>query len=153
MFKKRLSYVRRHYTGVPSLVHYLLRHVTAYACRHKFGPLTFSSKFLITWSILVEYAGLVHIQTLRIRIGLGQKWNDRPESHDCMSLLDQKFDPCVKWLHFRMLTDTISVRLEPIQPMSCLFSDSFELINDVSIEDESLESIISTSELSPDDIS
>ena len=37
------------YTGVPSLVHYLLHHVTAYACRHKFGPLTFSSKFLITW--------------------------------------------------------------------------------------------------------
>ena len=52
-----------------------------------------------------------------------------------------------------MLTDAISVRLEPVQPMSCLFSESFELINDVSIVDESLSPIISTSELSPDDIS
>ena len=55
------------YTGVPGLFRYLLHHVTAYACRHKFSPLIFSSKILITWSILVEYAGLVHIQTLRIR--------------------------------------------------------------------------------------
>ena len=32
------------YTGVSSLVHYLLCHVTAYAFRRKFGPLTVSPK-------------------------------------------------------------------------------------------------------------
>ena len=39
--------VAHDYTRVTSLVHYLLHHVLAYACRHKFGPLNFSSKFLI----------------------------------------------------------------------------------------------------------
>ena len=52
-----------------------------------------------------------------------------------------------------MLTDTISVKLEPNQPMSCLVSDSFEAINDVSMEDESLASINATFELTSDDIS
>ena len=53
------------YTGVSSLVHYLLCHVTAYAFRRKFGPLSFSPKntpnFMITQIILFENAVLVLI--------------------------------------------------------------------------------------------
>ena len=54
---------------------------------------------------------------------------------------------------FRMLTDTISVKLEPNQPMSCFVSNSFEAINDISMKDESLASINATFELTSDDIS
>ena len=61
------SYIVVHmmYTGVSSLVHYLLCHVTAYAFRRKFGPLSFSPEntpnFMIIRIILFEDAGLVHI--------------------------------------------------------------------------------------------
>ena len=54
---------------------------------------------------------------------------------------------------FRILTDTISVKLEPTQPLSCLVSDSFEANDYVAMEYESLSSINATFELSSDDIS
>ena len=55
--------------------------------------------------------------------------------------------------NFRILTDTISVQLEPTQSMSCSVSNSFEAENKAEINNTSVSTLNATFELSSDDIS
>jgi len=54
---------------------------------------------------------------------------------------------------YKILTDTVSVQLEPTQPLSCLVSNSFEAENEAEIDNTSVSSINATFELSSEDIS
>ena len=53
----------------------------------------------------------------------------------------------------RILTDTISLKLEPPQMMRCLVSNNFEVGDEILIGDKSDSSINDTFELSSQDIS
>ena len=58
------SFVSSHtlwYTGEWFLIHRGSSHVTPYACRGNFGPLTFSPEFMIIW--LLEYAILAQLNS------------------------------------------------------------------------------------------
>ena len=55
--------------------------------------------------------------------------------------------------NFRILTDTMSILLEPAQPMSCSVSDSFEVENKAEINNTSVSTLNATFELSAQDIS
>ena len=55
--------------------------------------------------------------------------------------------------NFRILTDTMSVLLEPAQPMSCSVRDSFEVENKAEINNTSVSTLNATFELSAQDIS
>ena len=57
------------------------------------------------------------------------------------------------FIHFRILTDTASVQLEPAQSMSCAVSNSFEAENKAEINNTSVSTLNATFELSAQDIS
>ena len=55
--------------------------------------------------------------------------------------------------NFRILTDTMSILLEPAQPMSCSVSNSFKVENKAEINNTSVSTLNATFELSAQDIS
>ena len=63
-------------------------------------------------------------------------------------------DVFLRLTNFRILTDTLSVKMEPAQPMSCSVSNSFEAENnEIEIDSASVSTINANFELSSEDIS
>ena len=63
------------------------------------------------------------------------------------------FNVFIQSINFRILTDTVSVMMEPAEPMSCSVSSSFETENRAEINNTSVSSLNATFELSAQDLS
>ena len=62
-------------------------------------------------------------------------------------------DIAIQLINFRIVTNTVSVMMEPAQPMSCSVSKNFESENRAEINNTSVASLNATFELSAQDIS